>query len=75
MINPITLVSAVTISAVILSEGRTSDEISQLGVIFTQLGDTLATIAFQQQLIQEQQENENQSNDEKYDSKEWWNHT
>lgn len=70
MINPITLVSAVTISAVILSEGRTSDEISQLGVIFTQLGDTLATIAFQQQLIQEQQENENQSNDEKYDSKE-----
>ena len=37
--------AAVTVAAVALSQGRSNEEISLLGAIFTQLGDTLITIA------------------------------
>ena len=37
--------AAVTAAAVALSQGRSNEEISLLGAIFTQLGDTLITIA------------------------------
>lgn len=38
-------VFAVTALAASLAENRTDDEISLLGAIFTQLGDTLSTIS------------------------------
>ena len=48
--NSCELISAITALAAVMAKGRTPDEITQLAVIFTQLGDTLATIAFQQGL-------------------------
>lgn len=50
---PNQLVFAVTAIAAAVSENRTSDEIAELGLIFTQLGDTLATISFQQALCED----------------------
>lgn len=42
------LVSLITAMAVAIAEGRTADEIEILSDVFTQLGDTLATLATQQ---------------------------
>ena len=49
---PNTLVASISAAAITLAEGRTTDEISLLGAIFTQLGDTLATIAVQRGIIE-----------------------
>lgn len=46
--NGCELTASITALANTLACGRTSDEISLLGAIFTQLGDTLTTIAVQQ---------------------------
>lgn len=43
--NSCELTTAVTAIANSLACGRTADEIELLGVLFTQLGDTLLTIA------------------------------
>lgn len=52
MICPNTLVASVTAAAVVLAEGKTPDEISLLGSVFTQLGDTLTTLSTQKSLIE-----------------------
>lgn len=52
--NPCELASVVTALAAAMTKGKTTREINQLAVIFTQLGDTLATIAFQKELCEEQ---------------------
>ena len=39
------IVLAVTVAAIALAEGRSNDEVALLGAVFTQLGDTLTTIA------------------------------
>lgn len=44
------LVASITAVAVALAEGKSEDEISLLGTIFSQLGDTLETIAAQKAL-------------------------
>ena len=48
--NSCELISAITALAAALAAGKTPGEISFLGVVFTQLGDTLATIAAQREL-------------------------
>lgn len=45
--NPCELTASVTAAANMLSCGRSADEIALLAAIFTQLGDTLATVAAQ----------------------------
>ena len=44
-INPIEFISAITAIAAAISKSCTSDEIALWGAAFTQLGDTLVTIA------------------------------
>ena len=53
------LTSAVTALANALACKLTTSEISLLACIFVQLGDTLATIATQRSLCEEQAEKEN----------------
>lgn len=43
-------VMSITALACNIAKNRTSDEISLIGAFFSQLGDTLATIAAQQEL-------------------------
>lgn len=42
------LVSVITAAAVAIAQGRTIEELETLATVFTQLGDTIATIAVQQ---------------------------
>ena len=58
MTCPNTLVAAVTAAAIALSEGRSADELSLLGALFTQLGDTLTTISIQKSIAEPQCNNE-----------------
>ena len=44
---PYELMASVTVVAAAVAQGRTAEEISTLGAVFTQLGDSLATIAVQ----------------------------
>ena len=44
---PNALITAITAAAAAIAEGRDPDEIAAIGAVFTQLGDTLATIAVQ----------------------------
>jgi hypothetical protein len=46
-VNTNQTIAAITALAAAIAEGRRADEISLIGVAFTQLGDTLATIAAQ----------------------------
>lgn len=43
--SPCEAVTALTALALYISQGKTKDEISLLGTYFSQLGDTLETIA------------------------------
>lgn len=45
MVCPEGLAVSVSALAATLSKGKSADELSLLGAVFTQLGDTLATIA------------------------------
>lgn len=49
---PNQLIAAITAIAAALADGRDSDEIAVLGTVFTQLGDTLSTIAVQKSLCE-----------------------
>lgn len=49
---PVSLAAAVTALAAALAEGKSDDELSLLAAVFTQLGDTLATIAVQRDICQ-----------------------
>ncbi len=49
---PNQLTASITAVAAILSEGRTVDQISLMAAVFTQLGDTLDTIAIQKELCE-----------------------
>ena len=44
---PEALVAGITALALALAEGRNSDDLALLAAAFTQLGDTLATMAIQ----------------------------
>lgn len=48
--NPCELVSVISSIACIIAKDKTIDELNILSVIFTQLGDTLATIATQKSI-------------------------
>lgn len=50
---PNSLAAAVTALAAALAEGRSAEELNLLSAVFTQLGDTLATIAAQAALCQQ----------------------
>ena len=54
---PNQLAATITALAAVLAEGRTTEEISLLAAILTQLGDTLATIAAQQAICESQKVN------------------
>ena len=45
---PNQLTAAITAAAAVLAENRSAEEIALLAAVFTQLGDTLTTIAAQQ---------------------------
>lgn len=53
MMCPNELVASITALAVSLAEGKSEDEINLIGAIFSQLGDTLDTIAAQKALCSE----------------------
>ena len=46
--NSCELISAITALAAVFAKGKTTEEISFLAVVLTQLGDTLGTIAAHQ---------------------------
>ncbi|MCL2695878.1 MAG: hypothetical protein FWE69_06085 [Clostridiales bacterium] len=48
------LVLFITTVAVTIADGKTTDELSLLGAAFTQLGDTLTTMATQQAFCESQ---------------------
>lgn len=50
---PNQLTAAIAAAAVALGEGRSAGELSLLGAVLTQLGDTLATMAAQKSLCEE----------------------
>lgn len=50
--NTCTLTTGITAVANAIACGKTTDEINLLGVIFTQLGDTLLTIATQRAICE-----------------------
>lgn len=52
MFCPNTLAVMISYAAVALAQGKSADEIAWLGTVLTQLGDTLSTIATQQELIE-----------------------
>ena len=47
--------AAVTAAAIALAEGRSTDEVNFLGALFTQLGDTLLTIAASREFCSDKQ--------------------
>ena len=47
-----TLITAITAIANAISCGKSTDELNLLGVIFTQLGDTILTIATQKSICE-----------------------
>lgn len=49
---PNSLIAAVAALAAVLAEGRSNEELSLLAAVFTQLGDTLATIAVQREICE-----------------------
>ena len=52
MLCPQEIAAIVNAAAVALSEGRSIEELNILAAIFTQIGDTLATIAVQTENLQ-----------------------
>lgn len=50
--NACELTASITALANALACGRSADEVSLLGTVFTQLGDTLVTIATQRSLCE-----------------------
>ena len=51
--NPCELTAAITALANTIACGRSLDELNLLGVILTQLGDTMFTIAAQREICKE----------------------
>lgn len=51
MLNPEALVAAVTAAAISIAEGKSTDDVALLGVVFTQLGDTLSTLSTARQAL------------------------
>ena len=54
MHDPIALAASVTALAIAVADGKGSDELSVMGAVFTQLGDTLTTISIQKGLNEAQ---------------------
>ena len=50
MHDPIALAASVTALAIAIADGKDPDELSVMGAVFTQLGDTLTTISIQKGL-------------------------
>lgn len=53
---PISLAAGITALAAAIAEGRSGEELSLLAAAFTQLGDTLATIAVQKSICEERKD-------------------
>jgi hypothetical protein len=60
--SPEELVALVTGIAIAISKDQTVDEINLLAVIFSQLGDTLATIATKREICENKENNKTNSN-------------
>lgn len=67
MVSPNTLVASITAAAIALAEGKSSDQISLMAAVFTQFGDTLATINTQRDICNMRKE----ACQEKMDTKNW----
>lgn len=52
--NPNQLALLVAVLAAMLSSGKTSEETAKMAAILVQLGDTLATIATQQEALEKE---------------------
>lgn len=50
MMCPNELAASITATAIAIAEGKSEDELSLLAAFFTQLGDTIATIAVQKNI-------------------------
>ncbi len=59
---PNDLIALVTALAAAIAEGKTIDELALLTAIFSQLGDTLGTIAAQRQICEDLQNRNNKNN-------------
>ncbi len=60
--NPCELTTSITALANALACKRTTEELSLLGAIFTQLGDTLATIAARKSICESSDSSSNREN-------------
>lgn len=58
LICPDSIAASVTAAALAIAQGKTPDELSLLGIVFTQLGDTLATISESRQFFENSQKND-----------------
>lgn len=54
--------------AVAISKGKSNEELTVLSAVFTQLGDTLATIVAQRELCEARNKNNNNENNDDDDS-------
>lgn len=52
---PNSLIATITALAAAIADGRNPDEIAIIGAMFTQLGDTLATISIQKNLCSDKE--------------------
>lgn len=52
MLSPNCLVSAITAAAIAIAKDKSNDELEILAAVFTQLGDTIATIVTQREICE-----------------------
>ena len=52
MLSPEQLVAWISTAALQMAQGRSADELSLLGGVFTQLGDTLTTMSIQKSAVE-----------------------
>ena len=62
MTNPDALVVAISVVAVILADGKSDEEIALMSTVFSQLGDTMATITSARDYFKTLDKNDNKDN-------------
>lgn len=65
MLAPEAIITTVTALATAIAQGRDNDEIALLGTVFSQLGDTLATLSAAKDIIKNKTENTAATKDKK----------
>jgi hypothetical protein len=63
------IAATVTAMAALIAKDKSADELNVIGCIFTQLGDTLATISAIREVEESQQESKNNSTESGQNSK------